>query len=77
MPMKWFHRFVKGGGKRERGSVQGGGGEWDFSMLQGAKAVKEELLDDIIKESGPYKPPGKLLTRREGCNRTGFLMHVR
>jgi len=29
---------------------------------QGATTVKEELLDDIIKESGPYKPPGKLLS---------------
>ena len=37
-----------------------------FLMLQGAKAVKEELLDDIIKESGPYRPPGKVLARRDG-----------
>ena len=25
---------------------------------QGAETVKEDLLDDIIKESSPYKPPG-------------------
>lgn len=31
------------------------------SLLQGATTVKEELLDDIIKESGPYQPPGMVV----------------
>ena len=26
--------------------------------MQGASAVKEELLDDILKDSAPYKAPG-------------------
>ena len=25
---------------------------------QGAETVKEELIDDIVKESAPYQPPG-------------------
>ena len=37
----------------------------DFSHipLQSAEVVKEDLLDDIILESGPYKPPEKILKR--------------
>lgn len=27
--------------------------------------VKEDLLDDIIKESGPYKPPEKIMKRSD------------
>ena len=30
-----------------------------LSFLQGASAVKEELLDDIIKDSAPYQAPGR------------------
>ena len=44
--------------------------EQAFLMLQGAKAVKEELLDDIIKESGQYRPPGNFLAWRDDCSRT-------
>ena len=29
-------------------------------FIQGATVVKEDLLDDVIKESAPYKPPGVL-----------------
>ena len=29
------------------------------AMQKGATVVKEELLDDIIKHSAPYKPPGE------------------
>lgn len=25
---------------------------------QGAETVKEDLFDDIVKESAPYQPPG-------------------
>lgn len=27
--------------------------------------VKEDLLDDIIRESNPYKPPEKIVSRSE------------
>jgi import inner membrane translocase subunit TIM44 len=27
--------------------------------------VKEDLLDDIIKESSPYKPPEKVMKRSD------------
>lgn len=30
-----------------------------LSFPQGASAVKEELLDDIIKDSAPYQAPGR------------------
>ena len=29
------------------------------AVQKGATVVKEELLDDIIKHSAPYKPPGE------------------
>lgn len=35
------------------------------TISQGATVVKEELLDDIIKESAPYKPPDKMRMRSE------------
>lgn len=28
-------------------------------VQKGATTVKEELLDDVIKHSAPYKPPGE------------------
>ena len=27
--------------------------------------VKEDLIDDIVKESNPYKPPEKLMRRSD------------
>ncbi len=32
---------------------------------QGSEVVKEDLLDDIIKESSPYKAPEKIMTRSD------------
>ena len=35
------------------------------SCVQGSEVVKEDLLDDIIKESGPYKAPEKIMKRSD------------
>ncbi|CAI8013226.1 Mitochondrial import inner membrane translocase subunit TIM44 [Geodia barretti] len=35
------------------------------AVQKGATVVKEELLDDIIKHSAPYKPPERIQTRAE------------
>ena len=33
--------------------------------LQGAGVVKEDLIDDIARESGPYLPPEKIMRRSD------------
>ncbi len=38
--------------------------EWHF-LGQGAEIVKEDLIDDILKESAPYQAPDKIQTRSE------------
>ena len=35
------------------------------SLGQGAEIVKEDLIDEILKESGPYQAPEKIQTRSE------------
>ena len=32
---------------------------------QGAEVVKEDLIDDIARESGPYHPPEKIMRRSD------------
>ena len=34
-------------------------------FLQGAEVVREDLIDEIAKESGPYQPPEKILRRSD------------
>ena len=35
------------------------------ACLQGAEVVKEDLIDDIARESGPYHPPEKIMRRSD------------
>ena len=35
-------------------------------MLQGGEAIKEDLLDDMIKQLGPYTLPSNILANLEG-----------
>ena len=36
-----------------------------INFAQGAEVVREDLIDDIAKESGPYQPPEKILRRSD------------
>lgn len=36
-----------------------------YPHFQGAEIVREDLLDDIVKESGPYQSPERIGTRTE------------
>ena len=36
-----------------------------ISSLQGAEVVREDLIDEIAKESGPYQPPEKIMRRSD------------
>ena len=36
-----------------------------YFAVQGAEVVKEDLIDDIAKESGPYHPPEKIMRRSD------------
>ena len=35
------------------------------NFSQGAEVVKEDIIDDIAKESGPYLPPEKIMRRSD------------
>ena len=47
------------------GSWGGGVTAHHCYFLQGAEVVKEDLIDDIAKESGPYQPPEKIMRRSD------------
>ena len=33
--------------------------------MQGAEVVKEDIIDDIARDSGPYLPPEKIMRRSD------------
>lgn len=37
---------------------------------QGAEIVREDLIDEILKESGPYQAPERIQTRAEMASST-------
>lgn len=36
-----------------------------YYSFQGVEIVKEDIIEEIAKESGPYRPPEKIQTREE------------
>lgn len=37
----------------------------DLLCVQGSEVVREDLIDEIVKESAPYKPPKEILKRSD------------
>ncbi len=35
------------------------------SLPQGSEIVMEDLIDDVVRESNPYKPPEKVMKRSD------------